>query len=78
MALHHGCGSCSDTVAVLASGNELPDGAASRFLHGDSFCLCSLAQGVLLAIRETQRHGHTPNGINPIPHRSAISRWKFT
>ena len=46
------------TTAVIASGDELSNGAACCFLHGDAFGVGAFAECCLFAISEAERHGH--------------------
>ena len=43
---------------MLASRDELTHGTPGRFLHRDAFCLGTLAQGILFAVRQPKGHGH--------------------
>ena len=47
-----------DPVSVVAAHDELADGAAGGFLHGDAFGLSSFAERRLFVVRQAKRHGH--------------------
>jgi hypothetical protein len=60
-------GGSRDTIAVVAAHDELAHGTAGGFLHGDAFRLSALAQRRLFVVRQTECHGHDPNGISLTP-----------
>ncbi len=76
MLVHDQSGRGTNPITMLTTHDELPDGPASRVLHGDALHLGTLAERRLLVVRETQSHCHELNGITPIP-RSAFSYEEF-
>ncbi len=56
--VHDSCGGSVDAVVVLASGDELSDGSACGFLHGNAFGVSTCAECRLFAVGEAECHSH--------------------
>lgn len=59
MCVHDQCGCGADALAVLSASDELADGPAGGFLHGDAFSVGAFAECQLLAVGEAKGHSHS-------------------
>ncbi len=51
-------GGGTDTISMVAAGNELSDGASGGFLHGDAVGFRAAAESLVFVVCEPERHGH--------------------